>query len=473
VGDKAGRHWTVRIDGTGVTPLPTQNEPSAYLAWAPVNIAVAVGAEVPPEPTAGPVEIVSPGNGETVRGDVKIKANLPDREGYVMVRIANAMGGDLLIGLNLDRGFRLAVAKPWEYLWDTRADGDGEKIISLDGYDQAAQYLGTATIRVNVENEIKDPAIAQDGVLLKVEFKHDGQKLTREIKASADATDEYNFERSQQLSALAAQVEATLVQTVERIDRFTNITLLRNRLRRDSTVTAGGVAYPLFESAVYARTELQPSGLIQPLRRTGGDRLALAEISLELPNRRVRIGETWVSPMKVVTELVSRQGATVQGSHLFERLEWEGNYRCAKIKSTYDLTTVRIPLTIRTGLEEETAPGMRPPGVGLPPPVAGWRPVGEGAAAETTVTMKSVHATRYTWVAYETRQVIRIDDVLTGSLDIPTQWLSEIGRPGTTATRGTSYPRSTGYRPYPGSQTTYTPINYRITLSNRLTGLTQ
>ncbi|KPJ64602.1 hypothetical protein AMK68_01200 [candidate division KD3-62 bacterium DG_56] len=482
VGNRAGRHWTVKVDGTGLTPLPTQNEPSAYLAWAPVNIAVAALPEEPgvipepaviPEPSPGPVKIVNPRDGQTVRGDVRIKAELPDPEGYVMVRIANATGGDLLVGLNLDQGFRLAVARPWEYLWDTRADGDGEKIISLDGYDQTPQYLGTATIRVKVENEIRDTRIAQDGVLLKVEFKRGGQKVTREIKASADATDQYDFDRSQQLSALAAEVDATLVKTVERIDRFTDVTLLRNRLRgRDSTITAGGVAYPLFESAVYARTELRPSGFIEPLRRTGGDRLALAEMSLELPSRPVRIGETWRSPMKVVTELVSRQGATVQGTHLLERLEWEGDYRCAKIKSTYDLATVRIPLTIKTGLEEETAPGAWAPGAGLPPPVAGWRPIGEAEAA-TTVTMKGVRATRYTWVAYEARQVIRIEDVLVGSLDVPTQWLSGIAPTGTTGTGGTSYTPSTGYRPYTGSETAYTPVNYRITLSNRLTALTQ
>lgn len=485
IGDQTGRHWTVKTNGTDLRPLETQNEPSAYLAWAPVDVTtVAVGPgpvigpgpEPTPEP-AGPVKIVSPRSGQTVRGDVKVRGDIPDPEGFVVVRIADAGAGELLTGLDLDAGFRMGIARPFEYEWDTRADGDGEKIIRIDGYDQAAEYMGSATIRVKVENEVKDPVIAEKGVLLEVKFKRDGQKATHAIKGSADSTEEYALDRSQQLAALAPEVAATLVQTVERIDRFTDVTTLRNKLR-DATITAGGVRYPLFESAVYARTQLRRNGRIEPLRKTAGERLYLAELCIELPTKVVRIGETWRSPMNVVTELVSRQGVTVQGTHVLERLEWEGKYRCAKIKSTFDLTSVRIPLNIRTGFEEEetgTVP-TRYPTMPLPPTAPGWRPTGE-EATETTVTMRAARGVRYTWVAYEANQVVRVDDVITGSLDVPSQWLSGLGPAGTGAGTGTSAassaPYGSGYRPYGGAESAYTAMNYRMTLSSRLTEVTE
>ncbi len=72
-----------------------------------------------------------------------------------------------------------------------------------------------------------------------------------------------------------------------------------------------------------------------------------------LPGKAVKIGDSWVEPMKIFKYAITGEAAKLNATSTLEGLEWEGGQPCAKIKTQFSgtvrlpyVTVVRHPLTI-------------------------------------------------------------------------------------------------------------------------------
>ncbi|MFB3881590.1 MAG: hypothetical protein ACE149_10020 [Armatimonadota bacterium] len=285
-----------------------------------------VAAPVPArQASASEIEIISPEQGAKLRGTALVKADYPNPMGYVMFRI--------------DDGFAYATTPPYQMKWDTTSSLDGDHVVSVDAYDGSGRYVGSASIAVVVENAIPTPA---NGVLLTVRFnEHD--MLTRVINARGEvgalAADET---LPQGFDVLAGELRAEVTTTVMDIFYEGATTLIRSRLRT-AQLTAGGKRTSTTDVGQYEMLQVSRNGLEVPVATaTAKPRVGLAEMSFALRDFPVVPGDSWESPIGVVSDLYSRRAVFVEGRHVFEGLRWFRGKECAVITSTYVIPEVPI-----------------------------------------------------------------------------------------------------------------------------------
>jgi hypothetical protein len=292
----------------------------------------------PAAPSAG-IEINAPESGARLRGVVPVRVSWDEPAGYVIFRV--------------DGEFAYASASPFEMRWDTSTASDGEHVITADAYDSNADYQGTSSIKVVVENTIPTPP---EGVLLQVRFR-ENDILTRRYQAKSELS---ALTASQALPAgfdvLAGDMDAELSQSV--MDTFYegNSSLVRNRLR-EGDVIVSGVQRQLPEVGQYAMVQISRNGLAVPATAAvSRPRLGLGEISLALPDYPVFPGDEWESPLGLVSDLYTRRAVFVQAQHTFEGLRWFRGRQCAVITSSYSLPSVTLYKSTGTTAGTAAAP---------------------------------------------------------------------------------------------------------------------
>jgi len=277
------------------------------------------------EEATGGIEIVAPDSNAKLRGVAAVQAQWPDSSGYVIFRV--------------DGQFAYATTEPYRMRWDTSTSSDGSHVIRADAYDEAGEFAGSSSVKVQVENVIPTP---EDGVLLTVRFS-EAEVLERVITARG----EVSALRADQVmpegfEVLSGELRAEVTQNVLDTSYEGVSALIRSRLRSSSLV-AHGSKRPVPEVGQYAMIQVSRNGLTIPVASgTSRPRIGLGEISLALADYPVAPGDTWESPLGVVCDLYSRRAIYVQGEHTFEGLRWFRGRECAVITSTYTVPSVPL-----------------------------------------------------------------------------------------------------------------------------------
>jgi hypothetical protein len=302
--------------GKQAAPRPAEKQPAAPQ--------VAPAAAQPRVPSGG-IEIISPESGAKIRGVAPVRVSWGEPAGYVIFRV--------------DGEFAYASASPFEMRWDTSTAADGEHVITADAYDAHADYQGTSSLKIMVENAIPTPP---EGVLLQVRFK-ENDVLTRRFQAKSELSAlTANQALPPGFDVLASDMDAELSQSVMDTLYEGNSSLVRNRLR-EGDVTVAGTQRQLPEVGQYAMVQISRNGLALPAAAAvSRPRLGLGEISLAMPDYPVFPGDEWESPLGAVSDLYTRRAIFVQARHTFEGLRWFRERECAVITSSYSLPSLTL-----------------------------------------------------------------------------------------------------------------------------------
>ena len=121
--------------------------------------------------------------------------------------------------------------------------------------------------------------------------------------------------------------------------------LIRQKLTGDLQWYVGGQPVPAAGVAPKAAYYVQDSfGGVTSVIASSSPGTAISIDVPKLPERRVRIGDTWVLSEKLFRDVVTRDFATLTTSNMLVGLEWKGGYPCAKIRTTFS-GTVKIPFS--------------------------------------------------------------------------------------------------------------------------------
>jgi len=306
-----------------------------------------------------PVRILTPAPDSVVRELVPIQipiACVPDKA-YMVVQI--------------DGRFRAAVARPRNgtkvtFVWDTKGSSAGNEQVP-DGVheirvlvaDQNGNQVGNSDmLRVRVKNSLDSPP---QQVLLFYRFRPNEQRLY-----------------SQRTVAKNAGVEAFSNHLIIRraCDDVMpgGIGLIREKIERDSRQTDANQTVPFYKAGRSLVMDVAPDGKIFPGRRMKrlGEQAALQ--FLELPNRPLRVGDTWESHIRIplfyngidVLDFPTAQEAAKEKGNwalalaknkvqsILKGFEWQSGHQTAKITTKYDgaatymlpgaLTPILIPI---------------------------------------------------------------------------------------------------------------------------------
>ncbi len=298
-------------------------------------------APAPKAPEAAPeggVEITSPESEAKLRGVAVITASSPTTSGYVVFRV--------------DGEFTYATTSPFKMRWDTSTATDGSHIVHVDSYDTSGNFTGSSSIKVEVENAIATP---EGGVLLTVKYD-ERDVLSRALVGRGELA---ALRADQVLPAgfdvLTGDLRADLNQTV--LDAYYEgvSALIRNRLRTASLISEG-VRQSVPEVGQYAMVQVSRNGLAVPASSaTARPRIGVGEMSLAFADYPVSPGDTWESPIGVVTDLYKRQAYYVQATHRFDGLRWYRGRECAVVTSTYSIPEVPLISRAATPQPQQTA----------------------------------------------------------------------------------------------------------------------
>ena len=418
VAGKPGKLWVINADGTSLRPMKSYGTAQGPVAWK----ALAKGAALPvPTPVAKepsevqPVVLLSPAPDAEVRGRVQLIATKRDPGGYVIFR-----AGDK---------FLYATASPFQFQWDTRRVTDGPVRLDAVGYDTRAELEGQADITVTVRNAIAESEIPPQGLLLRAGLKRDAGWVSQ-ILGVSNISGGSQVEATQ-LAALDDRLTAELRQTIEDVAGDGSSATIAARLE-SGTLRRAGQEVPLPMVKRSARETLLSTGLIKPIfSRSGPARIGLGELSIGLPPTPVKLGDQWNATLVTITDLATTNVIELPARHTIEGLQWYGEQRAVRIRSTYTASQIVLSLpgvALMAPTPEMGAPYAPTPYApiaprrigssrdddeqeGGPPPTAPPPPAGQ-PAMPTGIILTDVSGQRTTWFAYETGRVLRIEETL-------------------------------------------------------------
>jgi hypothetical protein len=300
------------------------------------------------------LEIKRPLDGATVRETVRV----------IVPAESVPMGG--FISCYIDERFRAAVAASEQartetgdfvYFWDTKAENpdpdlppdqrkarDGRHTITVQTYDAIGKSQGEPkTITVYVKNNASSDMPA-DGLKLryasrvglwnKYEFKY-----TLDVKSIQGATDV-----ASSAGEAVEGAEGVIKRSIE--DVLSDSTaLVRQKQVGMVRVYQAGQAVPATWISPKAGYDVEDSmgKIISRITSTSPG----TAVTIDLPNMpeyRIRIGDTWSQPEKVLRDAMTGEASTFNSTSTLEGLEWESGYPCAKIRTTF-YGVARIPFS--------------------------------------------------------------------------------------------------------------------------------
>lgn len=289
--------------------------------------------------------IRQPADGSTTRE--KVKVEIP--------RASIRPGG--FVTIYIDDKFRVALnpkddtTKPFTYYWDTKAEDipDGEHTIRAVLSEPASQgsdavnEMATSEVKINLANKIK----GETSLLLRYKF-HESETLEyrRDSRAYVVGAESANGSKATGDIELNA-VKSKLVLGIDDVRPAEDIALVRNKVtflsmltdQKEYTFSPEDLTGSLYQ-------ELSQRGEIKYVAGLSQDFLkyAMAGLAIEntldlpvLPLTPVTIGQTWTTPGQSL-ELPGLPAILQPGVKMdnkFEGLEWEDNYKTAKIRQSY------------------------------------------------------------------------------------------------------------------------------------------
>jgi len=394
------------------------------------------------------VRLLSPADGDTVRGAVKIQATKPNpRSGWISYKVEHGGKGDFII----------AVVNPFIYRWDTRARDengkdvyrDGQYTITATALSPQGKKVGEATATVTVKNAISAAARAES-VRLNLNYKRHQQVRYQavgswEIKPAPDEEepdDVYELAKDVNGAMVANWREKVMSPTIASGHAVLHIIVGSSgeQMGTEEEVTslpsAGKVLtyVALRDGVKRLKHEVESCG--QP----AGPGFEYAELYLQLPDRPLRVGDTWTSQMRILpVPQKDTEIKVVRAKHRVEGFEWMGGHKCLRIRSQFKVDKEKLSLNLRPkttagessvfGGEPGAPPGeadmmgMEAPPMEMGPPGGmgmlgemGMGMEGAGQAAEELET--SYVGDRITYFAYDLNRPVKIIDTITHSVEV-------------------------------------------------------
>jgi len=155
----------------------------------------------------------------------------------------------------------------------------------------------------------------------------------------------------------------------------------------------------------------------------------LAELYLELPDRQLRVGETWTSAMRVLpVPQIDTEVRVVRAKHRVEGFEWIAGHKCVCIRSEYKVDGEKIKLKLKAKAEQAAVFGGEMGAFPEDEMMAPMEEMGmegemgmgmEGEAKVSDEIETSYVGERLTYFAYEMNRPVKIVDIITHSLEVP------------------------------------------------------
>lgn len=419
------------------------------------------------------VRFITPQDGDTVRDVVKVQATKPSPdEGWISYKIERGGSGD----------FVSAVTSPYIYLWDTRRRDeagseqypDGQYTLTAVALNPAGRKIAEEAITVTLSNAIS----ASDAP----------QQVELSLVYPRNTEVRYRAEGQWTISPAASEDEPEDVYELAKTFNGALVANWRNKVMSPTYaaghallhVNVGSSGAQAGESDVEALDRAGDSLTYRALRngemrRRHDDEpeFKLAEMTVPLPGRPVKVGDTWQGRITIWPDPLKGTGAsaaggmegiegmdpgmmgmdpgmmgmggemgmgvaaappsaaptevetrTVRATHTLAGFEWVQGYAAARIRSTYsvDDDKITIPSPAAGGMiggEGEAMFGGAPGEMGMAgsfgdsPDAMGMGGAGQGAEKET-----SYAGERITYWALELNRPVLIIDTVTHTLEI-------------------------------------------------------
>lgn len=245
--------------------------------------------------------------------------------------------------------------KYYVYRWDTKAvevspetgeikgrPKDGKHVIIAQAYDSQGKRTGQPTqVTVYVKNDAS------------ADMPSNGIKLRyKDVPGSANT---YHFKYTEDIKSVegATALAKAVGEAVEGAEGTVSRSI-EDSVYGDSFLVRQKLADTLvlyYAGAPVAQPDFQPKSEYHVEDTTGHVTYIMSSSSPGtpvgidlpiLPAKPIKIGDTWVEPMKIFKYALTGESARMNTTNTLEGLEWEGGYPCAKIK-TQITGSIRLP----------------------------------------------------------------------------------------------------------------------------------
>lgn len=278
------------------------------------------------------VRIVSPGSNSIVRGTVRVQGTKPDPD--------NGWMAFKLDGPGQKNDYVAAVTKPYVFVWNTlaRVDGkpvypDGNYTIKASACTPSGQAAGETSVTVTLNNVLSGSDMPSS-VRLQMNYKR-GQDYTYEIEGRRDLS--VKTSDFPMLAGVAKEVSGTLKGSY--IDHTMNTSSGGPALVRKNFVEGwtkfgtGKIANVSGVGKLYTLV-VKPNGVIEA-KHKGDPMMDLGALTMELPNRDLRLGDTWSGDLWMIPDPSATKREKVKAQNKLDGFQWYNGHKVARIVSTY------------------------------------------------------------------------------------------------------------------------------------------
>lgn len=367
------------------------------------------------------VRFISPQDGDTVRDMVRLEATKPTpNSGWISYKIVKGSTGD----------FVAAVTEPFVWVWNTRARdengkdlyGDGQYTITAVAMSPRGRSEGEATITVTVMNAVsaseRPPAVRPRLIYERnqqVYYTARGSWTIRPAPNEENPDDVYEMAKEAN-GAMVANWKNKVMSPTEAAGHA-----LLHVVVGSSGEQMGTQEVTVFDEAGQSHTYMALQNGTMRLKHDDESAFRYVELSLELPDRELKQGDTWTSQMRVLpVPQLDTDVRTVRAKHTVEGFEWVNGHMCIRIRSTYDVKKEKLKLRLQPKTAQGEVFGDQPMDIAPAPEMMMMEAGGmtEGGAAGPPEVESDYTGERITFWAFDVNRPIRVVDTITHSLEI-------------------------------------------------------